>query len=227
MFFFESPLGILLMVISFVVALAAQAGVKGAYAKYSKVQAKSGMTGADVARLIVEGTGVEVILSPGGHLSDHFDPRNNTIALSHEVFNGSSVAALGIAAHEAGHALQYDQGYSPIRMRNGILPAAQIGSQLAMPLVIGGLFFGSLGFLIDIGIILFMAVLLFQLITLPVEFNASRRAVEVLEGKSFLTPEETDGAKAVLRAAAMTYVAAVVVSLLQLVRLLMLARRRS
>jgi len=159
-------------------------------------------------------------------MSDHFDPRRKIIALSPEVYSGNTVAALGIAAHEAGHALQHNQGYVPIKLRNGILPVAQIGSFLAMPLVLLGLAFNAMSFLIDVGIIFFLATLIFQIMTLPVEFNASRRAVAILDRNAYLTSSELAGAKAVLRAAAMTYVAAVVTSLLMMLRLLLLSNRR-
>jgi len=226
MFFFENPIGMLLAIISMIIAIGAQARVQSAYAKYSQIRVQSGMSGADVARKMVQGTGVEVIQYDGGRLSDHFNPQTNTVALSPEVYNGSSIAALGIAAHEAGHALQYHQGYAPISVRNGILPIARIGSMMAFPMIMLGLFFASMEILIDIGIVVFIAVVLFQIITLPVEFNASKRAVAVLERNSYLTRQEMSGARAVLSAAAMTYVAAVVASLLQLLRLLMIARRR-
>ena len=226
MYFYDTPIGLLITVISFLVALAAQIGVKSAYAKYSKIRVSSGMTGAQVARLMVQNTNVKVVEHRGGKMSDHFDPREKTVALSPEVFNGSSIAALGIAAHEAGHALQHDLGYVPVKIRNGlILPIAQIGSAMAMPLVMIGIF-ASIPFLIDLGIIFFTAALVFQLITLPVEFNASRRAVSVLSKNSYLNKSEMGGARAMLGAAAMTYVAAVVTSVLQLMRLLMMARRR-
>jgi len=226
MFFFESPAAMLIAVISLVIALAAQIGVKSAYNKYSKIRASVNMTGADAARMMVRNTGVAVVEHNGGQLSDHFDPRKKIIALSPEVYNGNTIAALGIAAHEAGHALQYDQSYSPVKIRNGILPIAQIGSTLAMPMVFLGLFFSSMSFLIDLGIIFFIAVLAFQILTLPVEFNASRRAMTVLCGNAYLTKSELAGADAMLRAAAMTYVAAVVTSLLQLIRLILLSQRR-
>lgn len=226
MFFFESPMGIVIMVISMLIAAGAQVGVKSAYSKYSQVRVSSGLTGADVARRMVQGLGVSVIQHNGGRLSDHFNPRTKTIALSPEVFNGNTVAALGIAAHEAGHALQHNQGYAPIQVRNGILPLAQVGSMLAFPMVMLGIFFSSMEFLIDIGIIFFIAALLFQVITLPVEFNASRRAITILDSQAYLTRAELSGAKSVLNAAAMTYVAAVVTTLLQLLRLLLLAQRR-
>ncbi|MCL2095823.1 MAG: zinc metallopeptidase [Oscillospiraceae bacterium] len=228
MVLYEEPVALAIMAVSVIIALAAQFGVKSAYAKYSKVRISGNLTGAQVARMMVEreNAGILVVEYNGGKLSDHFDPRKNMIALSPEVFNGSTVAALGIAAHEAGHALQHSQGYAPIKIRNGlILPVARIGSTLSMPLVMLGIF-ASVPFLIDLGIIFFTAALAFQVITLPVEFNASRRAVSLLGGNSYLTESELKGAKKVLNAAAMTYVAAVVTSLLQLLRLLMLARRR-
>ena len=226
MFFFESPAGLFLAVLSIIIAMGAQMRVKSAYSKYSRINISSGLTGAEVAHRMVRNIGVSVVQSTGGRLSDHFNPRTKTIALSPEVFNGRTVAALGIAAHEAGHALQYNQSYAPVKVRNGILPLAQIGSTMAMPLVMLGLFFSSMTFLIDLGILFFLAALTFQIITLPVEFNASRRAVEILERNSYLQGSELSGAKSMLNAAAMTYVAAVVTSLLQLLRLLILANRR-
>jgi len=226
MLFMESPLGLMLMLLSLAIALLAQSGVKSAYNKYSKIRTVGKVTGAEVARKIVEGTDVAVIRHNGGEMSDHFNPRTNTIALSPAVYDGDSIAALGIAAHEAGHALQHEHEYFPIKLRNGILPLAQIGTTAAMPLVIAGIFFSTMPWLIDLGIIFFIFALAFQVITLPVEFDASKRAVALLDGV-YLTADETHGAKAVLRAAAMTYVAAVAVALLQLVRLLMLANRRN
>jgi Zn-dependent membrane protease YugP len=226
MLFFESPIGLLLALMSLVITIAAQLGMKNAYSKYSKIHVYNNLTGAEVARLIVQDTGVSVIQNNGGQLSDHFDPRKNIIALSPDVYKGNTVAALGIAAHEAGHALQYDQGYFPIKLRNGILPVAKIGSSMAMPMVLIGIIFSTMSFLIDIGIMFFIAVLIFQIITLPVEYNASRRAIAILDNNAYLTPIELSGAKVVLRAASMTYVAAVVTSLLQLLRLLLMANRR-
>jgi len=237
--FFDGPIGIVIMLASLAIAGAAQAGVMNAYRKYSQVRASGNMTGADLARRIVSGLGVEVFQHNGGQLSDHFDPRTKRIGLSPDVYNGTDVAALGIAAHEAGHALQHDQSYIPIKLRNAILPLARIGSMAAMPLVLLGFLFGGaanpmtifgetfyMPVISQIGILLFSAVLLFQLITLPVEFNASRRAIETLDTSVNLTPEEFRGAKKVLRAAAMTYVAAVAVAALQLLRLLLMSRRR-
>ena len=226
MFFYESPIAWGIAILSMLIAIFAQIKVKSAYNKYSKIQVSSNMTGADVARMIIDRTDVTVVQHDGGKMSDHFDPRKKVIALSPEVYNGNTIAALGIAAHEAGHALQHNQGYAPIKIRNGILPVAQIGSFMAFPLVFLGLAFNSFEFLIDLGIIFFAATLLFQLVTLPVEFNASRRAVAILDGNAYLTKPELSGAKSMLSAAAMTYVAAVVTSVLQLLRLLLLAQRR-
>ena len=226
MFFYESPLSWGIVIISMIIAIFAQIRVKSAYNKYSKIKVSGNITGAEVARMIVDRTDVAVVQHDGGKMSDHFDPRKKVIALSPEVYNGNTVAALGIAAHEAGHALQHNQGYAPIKIRNGILPVAQIGSFMAFPLVFLGLAFNSFEFLIDLGIIFFAATLLFQLVTLPVEFNASRRAVAILDGNAYLTKPELSGAKSMLSAAAMTYVAAVVTSVLQLLRLLLLAQRR-
>ena len=228
-FFMYGPIEWILWGVALIIALAAQAGVSSAYKKYSRVPASRGMTGADVARRMVQGIGVDVVLHNGGKLSDHFNPKTNTIGLSPEVYNGTNVAAIGIAAHEAGHALQYDQGYAPIKLRNGILPLAQFGSMAAIPIIILGLWFGidwGMPWIIDVGIFLFMGVLAFQLITLPVEFNASSRAMAAMEHNIYLTPEESVGAKKVLRAAAMTYVAAVAASALQLLRLILIANRR-
>ena len=226
MFFYESPAGLLLAVLSIIIAMGAQMRVKSAYSKYSRINISSGLTGAEVARRMVQNINVSVVQSTGGRLSDHFNPRTKTIALSPEVFNGRTVAALGIAAHEAGHALQHSQHYAPIKVRNGILPLAQIGSTMAMPLVMLGIFFSSFSFLIDLGILFFIAALAFQIITLPVEFNASQRAVKILEANAYLQGSELSGAKAMLSAAAMTYVAAVVTAILQLLRLLAIANRR-
>jgi len=240
MFMLETPLTIGLLVLTMIIAGVAQAGVSGAYKKYSQVPGSRGMTGADVARKMVHGLGVEVIEHNGRQLSDHYNPRTKTIGLSPDVYNGTSVAAIGVAAHEAGHALQFDQGYFPIKIRNGILPLAQIGSMLAMPLVLIGFLFGAgaeaevqlfgdafaMPLISQIGILLFSAILLFQLVTLPVEFNASRRAMQTLESGVYLSPDEAVGARKVLNAAAMTYVAAVAVSALQILRLLLMSRRR-
>ena len=208
------------------ISLAAQIAVKSSFSKYSKVYCA--MTGAQAARRVLEINGVSGVRIErvSGQLTDHFDPRTNVIRLSESVYDAASISAVGVAAHEAGHAVQYAKGYVPIKLRSAILPVSQIGSQLSMPLLLMGIIF-SFELLINLGIIFFCAALLFQLVTLPVEFNASRRAMSAIESGYLLTDERSvKGARSVLRAAAMTYVAAVIVSVMQLLRLLSLAGRR-
>lgn len=205
----------------------AQYKVNSTYEKFSKVTNHKGITGAEVAVKILNLHGiynVRVEQVPG-HLTDHFDPRSNVIRLSSGVYSGTSVAALGVAAHETGHAVQHAKGYLPIKLRNTIVPVATLGSNLAVPLAILGLVL-SMPVLIDAGIILFTAVVAFQFVTLPVEFNASRRAITVLNNEGILFDEELKGAKKVLFAAALTYVAAAAVALGNLLRLLTLRGRR-
>lgn len=220
--YFDSTYLILLPAILF--ALWAQSRVKSTYAKYSK--AFAGLTGAEAARMVLEMNGVtDVEIRPiAGELTDHFDPRTNTISLSKGVYDVTSVAAVGIAAHEAGHAVQYAVGYSPIKLRTAIIPVTNIGSMLSWPLLLIGIALGS-ETLAMAGVVLFCAVVAFQLITLPVEFNASNRALDTLGASGYLQPEQLDGAGKVLRAAAMTYVAALAQALAQLLRLLMIANR--
>ena len=208
------------------ISLAAQIAVKSSFSKYSKVYCA--MTGAQAARRVLEINGVSGVRIErvSGQLTDHFDPRTNVIRLSESVYDAASISAVGVAAHEAGHAVQYAKGYVPIKLRSAILPVSQIGSQLSMPLLLMGIVL-SFELLINLGIIFFCAALLFQLVTLPVEFNASRRAMSAIESGFLLTDERSvKGARSVLRAAAMTYVAAVIVSVMQLLRLLSLAGRR-
>ena len=220
--YFDSTYLILLPAILF--ALWAQSRVKSTYAKYSKEFA--GLTGAEAARMVLEMNGVnDVDIRPiAGELTDHFDPKTNTISLSQGVYNVTSVAAVGIAAHEAGHAVQYAVGYSPIKLRTAIIPVTNIGSTLSWPLLLIGVLLGNQT-LAMAGVVLFCAVVLFQLITLPVEFNASNRALDTLGASGYLQPEQLNGAAKVLRAAAMTYVAALAQALAQLLRLLMIANR--
>lgn len=210
-----------------ILAMWAQAKVSSTYAKYGKIRSMRGITGAEVAEKILKKNGIQnvTIERVAGNLTDHFDPRTNVIRLSETVYGSSSVAALGVAAHETGHALQHNQGYVPIKMRNAVLPVANLGSQAAFPLVLIGLLFNS-GIMVDIGIILFGAVVLFQLFTLPVEFDASRRAISVLDSEAVLEDEELTGAKKVLTAAAMTYVAAAAAAVGNLLRLLYISGRR-
>lgn len=217
----------LILIPGIIAALIAQIAVKNAYAKYSSIQCGAQITGADIARKILDqngALGITVEMTPGV-MSDHYDPRGNVIRLFQDVYNGTSIAALGIAAHESGHALQHNEHYAPLAIRNAILPIANIGSAMAFPLVLLGLLFDFAPFLADIGVLLFGFVLLFQLITLPVEFNASRRAMYSLRGEGVLSSQEAVGARKMLTAAAMTYVAAILVSLLQFLRLIALSNR--
>lgn len=213
---------IVLVVPALLLAFWAQINVNTTFSRYSKVLAPSGMTGAESARRVLEANGVTGVRIEriSGNLTDHFDPKTNTIRLSESVYDATTVSAVGVAAHEAGHAVQYAVGYSPMKLRAAIIPATNIGSQLAMPLVLLGLLLSS-ATLVDIGIVAFSMSTLFQLVTLPVEFNASHRAVATLES-SCVSDTEVKGAKAVLRAAALTYVAALAVSLASLLRLILL-----
>ena len=209
-------------------AMWAQFMVKSSFKKYSKQRTSNGMTGAEAANEILKQNGMSSVRIErvSGSLTDHFDPRSNVIRLSENVHDTPSVAAVGIAAHEAGHAIQYATSYAPVKLRAAIIPITNIGSSLSVPLIILGIFLEIAG-LITIGIMLFGAVVVFQLITLPVEFNASRRAVSVLGKSGILSKSELPAAKKVLFAAALTYVGALVVSLAQLIRLLAIAKRRN
>lgn len=228
MYWYADYYGYLIFVIpALIISLAAQIGVKSAFSRWSRVSCN--MTGADAAMAVLKFHGVTgvAVERVAGELTDHYDPRSNVIRLSDSVYSSCSVAAVGVAAHEAGHAVQYATGYTPIKLRAAIIPVCNIGSQLSMPLVLLGIIFSN-AFLINFGIILFCAVLLFQLITLPVEFNASRRAVAtVRDGRLLSDPSQLKGVKSVLTAAALTYVAAVITALLQLLRLISLANRNN
>ena len=221
------PLYLYLVLPTFLLTLIMQFNVKSAFNKYSKQYVTSGLTGAAAAAEVLRQAGVNGvnIMTTSGSLTDHFDPRNNTIYLSQTVYGAATVAAVGVAAHEAGHAVQYADDYFPIKIRTAILPVTNIGSRLALPVIILG-FILEMGGLINIGILLFGAVVLFQLITLPVEFNASKRAVAALAQSGQLRPEELPGSKKVLNAAALTYVAALAASTAQLLRFILLSRRR-
>ncbi len=197
--------------------------VKSTFAQYNRVRSQGGMTGAQVARNILRSNNVDdvEVEETGGVLSDHYDPRVKKLRLSSEIYRSSSVAALGVAAHEAGHAIQHHAGYAPLHVRNGIFPIANFGSRFAFPLFIIGFLFRS-GTMMDIGIWLFLGAVIFQLITLPVEFNASGRALIQLESGGYLGRDEIGAARKVLNAAALTYVAATAVAVMHLVRLLIL-----
>lgn len=203
-----------------------QIKVKRAFRRYSSVHAMCGMTGAQAAARLLQLNGITdvQIRQIGGTLTDYYDPKNKEICLSGDVYNATSVAAIGIACHEAGHACQHAQGYAPLKIRNAAIPATRIGSSLGIPLVLLGMVF-TWRPLIMVGIVLYALVALFQLLTLPVEFNASRRALQTIESNQFLTEQEYRGAKKVLTAAALTYVAALASALATLLRLLLLAGR--
>ena len=203
-----------------------QIKVKRAFRRYSSVHAMCGMTGAQAAVRLLQLNGITdvQIRQIGGTLTDYYDPKNKEICLSGDVYNATSVAAIGVACHEAGHACQHAQGYAPLKIRNAAIPATRIGSSLGIPLVLLGMVF-TWRPLIMVGIVLYALVALFQLLTLPVEFNASRRALQTIESNQFLTEQEYRGAKKVLTAAALTYVAALASALATLLRLLLLAGR--
>lgn len=217
----------ILVIPGLLLGLWAQMRVSSAFRKYSAVHARSGMSAEDVARSMLNqaGCGNVSIRTVSGNLTDHYDPRNNTLRLSDGVYGSSSVAAIGIAAHECGHAMQQHEGYAPLVLRSTLVPVVNLGSNLYFPIFLLGLLF-SWEPLIYVGIACFALTLVFSLVTLPVEFNASGRALRVLDQQGYLSSEEMDGARAVLNAAAMTYVAAAISSLLQLVRLLIIARNR-
>jgi len=222
-FGFFSPIELILIIAGAGITLWAQMKVKSTFAKYQQVRSRTGITGAQVAQNILRNNNVYdvEIEEISGSLTDHYDPRAKVLRLSSDIYRSSSVAALGVAAHEAGHALQHAAGYAPLNIRNGIFPVASLGSQMAFPLFIIGFLFRS-GFMMDIGIWLFLGAVIFQLITLPVEFNASSRALAQLETSGYLARDEISGARKVLSAAALTYVAATAVALMHLVRLLIL-----
>lgn len=218
---------IILVLPALLLSMWAQHMVTANFKKFSKQTTIRGLTGAQTAREILDRAGATQVRVEkiSGNLTDHFDPRDNVVRLSESVYDAPSVAAVGVAAHETGHALQYANGYFPMKIRAAIIPATNFGSKLSMPLVILGMVLGYTG-LINIGILLFCAVVFFQLITLPVEFNASIRAINILDETGMLYGDELSGAKKVLTSAAMTYVAALAVSLAQLLRLLMMSQRR-
>lgn len=221
---------ILIVLPALLVSIWAQWRVHATYQKYSRVPTRHGMTGASAARRILDENGLRHVKIEHirGELNDHFDPRANVIRLSDAVHDSQSAAAIGVAAHEAGHAVQYAKGYAPMKLRAVIIPVTRFGSVLAIPLFFIGLLFAS-DYLMLAGILLYAGVALFQLVTLPVEFNASARAMRVLNASGILTRDELSASRQVLTAAAMTYVAALLTSLLTLLRLLILAggRRRS
>lgn len=216
-----------LVIIAFILTCIASWGVNATFNKYKNVYNSRGLTGADAARMILDRNGLTHIRIErvSGNLTDHFDPSANVIRLSDSTYDSTSVAAVGVAAHESGHAIQHAVGYAPINLRNSIVPIVNISSSISMPLFVIGLVL-SIPMLTNIGVMLFSAVLFFQVVTLPVEFNASRRALEILKTSSILYDDELSKAGKVLGAAAMTYVASVASTALQLLRLILIANNR-
>lgn len=231
MFYYYYDWTYLLVLIGVVICMAASGRVNSVFSRYSRVRSHSGMTGKEAAERILRRNGiydVQVIHIPG-NLTDHYNPGKKTLGLSDTVYNSSSVAAIGVAAHECGHAVQHAAGYAPLSIRGALVPVANFGSALSWPLILIGLLMNSQmsGLLINLGILLFSAAVLFQIVTLPVEFNASSRAVRVLESSGMLYPEEVGDVKKVLRAAALTYVAGAASMILQFLRLIIIGGRRN
>ncbi len=217
----------ILVIIMAILCMVASARVSSVYKKYAKVRSMSGLTGAQAAMEILRRNGITdvTVQLVGGNLTDHYDPRNRTVNLSDATYGSNSVAAVGVAAHECGHVLQHYNGYLPLKIRTAIVPAANIGSKAGIPLLILGMFL-SFRPLITLGILVFSLAVLFQVVTLPVEFNASSRALVMLEDYGILGHEEVSASRKVLNAAAMTYVASAASAVLQLLRLIMLNNRR-
>lgn len=226
MFYFDPTY--ILVLIGVMLSLAASSKVNSTYSRYARVGARCGMTGAEAARQLLNSQGIYdvTIRRVPGHLSDHYDPRTRTVNLSASVYGATSIAAIGVAAHECGHAIQDADSYAPLKIRGALVPVANFGATLSWPLIILGLFMGSGSALIQIGILMFSLSVLFQLVTLPVEFNASSRAVRLLDENGILVGQEVGQTRQVLSAAALTYVAAAAASILQLLRLLILFGNR-
>lgn len=219
---------VIILIPALIISLWAQMRIKSSYDKYSRIHSSNGYTGSQVARMILDAYGLYDIPvnAIGGHLTDHYNPQSRVVNLSQGVYNSSSIAAIGVAAHEIGHAIQHQEGYMPIKVRTALVPIANFGSQAAWGLFFFGIIF-KFNPLVNIGIIFFAAAVLFQLVTLPVEFNASNRAMKVLEAKNILYGEELKGARTVLTSAGLTYVAAAVTAIAQLLRLLAIRDRNN
>ncbi|NLJ41424.1 MAG: zinc metallopeptidase [Clostridiales bacterium] len=226
-FLFYEIKGFLILLPALILAFYAQYKVQSTFKRYLRVSSRGGYTGVQTARRILDSQGLRDVPIDmiGGHLTDHYDPRKKILRLSQEVYRGSSVASIGVAAHEAGHAIQHANGYTPLSIRNAIVPVAGFSSRISFFLIFLGLFMGATA-MVDIGIYLFLAVVIFQLITLPVEFNASSRAIELLVGEGLINGDEEKGVRKVLSAASLTYVAAAATAIAQFLRLLTLRNRR-
>lgn len=220
----------ILVVIGAIICMIASAKVKTTFNKYSQYRSYSGMNGAQVAQRVLEAAGIYdvTVLHVSGNLTDHYDPSTKTVNLSDPVYNSYSVAALGVAAHECGHAIQHAKNYAPLSLRSALVPVANFGSMLAWPLILIGLFINgrSSTLIIDLGIVLFSAAVIFQLVTLPVEFDASRRALVMLRTQNILSDDELKNTRKVLKSAAFTYVASAAAAILQLLRIILLVGGR-
>lgn len=217
-----------LVIIGVIISMIAQANIQKAFNKYSKIKSKKNITGYEAAKYILDTNSYNdiSIKKIGGSLSDYFNPATKEVALSGDSFTDTSIASIAVAAHECGHVIQYKEGYAPLRIKSWLVPAVNFGSKLAFPVILLGIFLSQQK-LLDLGLILFSLALIFQLVTLPVEFDASRRAIRVIDESGMLYGEELDGAKAMLKAAAFTYVAATLSTALQLLRLFLLYGNRN
>jgi Zn-dependent membrane protease YugP len=217
----------LLLVPALILTIYAQIRVSSTFNKYAKVQSGRGLTGAEGARMLLDSSGLQSVTIEliAGKLSDHYDPRSRTLRLSGDVAESASLASLGVAAHEVGHAVQHAEGYAPMKLRSLLVPVANVGSNLGYILFLAGLIFFRSQLLVNVGILFFSAAVFFTVVTLPVEFDASRRALASLSEKGILVANEIDGARAVLRAAALTYLAAALMAILNLVRMILISRR--
>ncbi|WP_308654410.1 zinc metallopeptidase [uncultured Anaerococcus sp.] len=217
-----------LVIIGVIISMIAQANIQKAFNKYSKIKSKKNITGYQAAKYILDTNSYNdiSIKKIGGSLSDYFNPATKEVALSGDSFTDTSIASIAVAAHECGHVIQYKEGYTPLRVKSWLVPAVNFGSKLAFPVILLGIFLSQQR-LLDLGLILFSLALIFQLVTLPVEFDASRRAIRVIDESGMLYGEELDGAKAMLKAAAFTYVAATLATALQLLRLFLLYGNRN
>lgn len=224
-------MGLILVIIAGVLSMAAQMYVQSSYQKYARIGTYKNMTGAQVAKYILDAnniTDVVITQSSGGTLSDHFDPSKKVVALSRDVYHGTSIASVAVAAHEIGHAIQYDKGYAGIAIRNALLKPALVANQMAGLFIMLGFLFinGSMGWMFDVGIIMLIVITAFQILTLPIEFDASNRALKNIQGLNILESNEYEGAKTMLTAAALTYVAAAVGSIMNLLRFIMIRNDR-
>jgi len=229
MYNFSNPVfftSMLLLIPGIILSLYAQIKVKSTFKEYSKTKAASGITGAQASRQLLDQAGLSnvAIEEIPGDLSDHYDPRKRVMRLSEAVGRSDSLAALGVAAHETGHAIQHAEGYVPMKVRSAVVPVAQFGSNLGPMIFIAGLFISSFRPLMTIGIVLFTAAVIFQIVTLPVEFDASSRAMKLLQSNGMVVQSEAEGARKVLSAAALTYVAAALMSILTLLRMVLISR---